>query len=314
MEADLAQDVAALLRVRERRRDEQRRGRSAARDRRAMLPGARSGSTSTRPTAGSRCSPSAGRRATRRDRARRLDHARPAQVALPAVRVRLPARARRGRLSAGVPRSPRTTCAKRVASSREVNFSDLGLQLSRMARAFKVWVSVQYFGLDAFRRAIERSLDLAERARRRVEASDRLELAAPAVARHRLLPPRASTRTRSARSNARLVSALEESGLGLVSSTRLKGRYTIRMCVMSHTTGRGDVERVLDFLEEADVADARRRPPARYERHPDVTRAGSGAVPRPGSRFSLLESTPDAGRRASGRPRRAAQDRGRARR
>ena len=39
---------------------------------------------------------------TRRDRARRLDHARPAQVALPAVRVRLPARPRRERAPARV--------------------------------------------------------------------------------------------------------------------------------------------------------------------------------------------------------------------
>ena len=67
-----------------------------------------------------------------------------------------------------------------AALDSEVNFSDLGLQLSRMARAFKVWVSIQYFGLDAFRRAIDRTFDLAERAQRRVEESDRLELAARA--------------------------------------------------------------------------------------------------------------------------------------
>ncbi len=174
---------------------------------------------------------------------------------------------------------------------REVNFSDLGLQLSRMARAFKVWVSVQYFGLDAFRRAIERSFDLAERARRRVEESDRLELAArPSLG---IVSFRRMFKENEDLLNARLVSALEESGLGLVSSTRLKGRYTIRMCVMSHTTGEEHVDRVLDFLEEADVADHDGGGPERYDRHPDVTLSGIRRRTAGGpSRFPLLESLP----------------------
>src|SRR5215831_4620364 len=44
----------------------------------------------------------------------------------------------------------------------EVNFADRGLQLSRGFRALKVWVSVQTFGMAAFRTAIQRSLELAE--------------------------------------------------------------------------------------------------------------------------------------------------------
>ena len=76
--------------------------------------------------------------AARRDRARGLDHARPAQVALPAVRVRLPARPRRRRAPERVPDHARLP-AEAAALDSEVNFSDLGLQLSRMARAFKVW-------------------------------------------------------------------------------------------------------------------------------------------------------------------------------
>ena len=125
-----------------------------------------------------------------------------------------------------------------VALEREVNFSDLGMQLSRTSRAFKVWVSLQYFGLDAFRRAIGRNLDLAEHAARSIEASDKLELAAEpslGVVCFRRVFEDGDEETL----NTRLVSALEESGLGLVSSTRLHGRYAIRMCVLSHTTRRG---------------------------------------------------------------------------
>ena len=86
-----------------------RRGRPARRARRRSAASTAPGSTSTRPTAASPCSPTAG--LLRRARARGLGHARPAQVALPAVRVRLRARPRRPGAAATRSRSPRTTCA-----------------------------------------------------------------------------------------------------------------------------------------------------------------------------------------------------------
>jgi glutamate/tyrosine decarboxylase-like PLP-dependent enzyme len=175
-----------------------------------------------------------------------------------------------------------------VAVDHEVNFSDYGLQLSRMARAFKVWCSIQYFGLSAFRRAIERTFDLSERAEARIKASDRFELAArPSLG---IVSFRRLFEDDEDLLNARLVTELEESGIGLVSSTRLKGRYTIRMCIMSHTSGEEDVDRVLDFIEQADVGAGQIGALSAYERHPDVTLSGirRRSVDGP-ARFTLLE-------------------------
>lgn len=55
------------------------------------------------------------------------------------------------------------------------NFSDLGLQLSRSFRALKVWMSIQTFGMAAFRRAVSQGMALAERAEEHVRASPVLE-------------------------------------------------------------------------------------------------------------------------------------------
>jgi selenocysteine lyase/cysteine desulfurase len=128
-----------------------------------------------------------------------------------------------------------------------VNFSDYGLQLSRTSRAFKVWLSFGAFGVDAFREAIDRTLDLAELARARIDASDKLELAAP---------PSLGVvcfRRRDGDDDLTdgLVAALEESGLGLISSTRVAGSPVLRMCILGHATRAGDIERVLEFLETA---------------------------------------------------------------
>jgi glutamate/tyrosine decarboxylase-like PLP-dependent enzyme len=139
----------------------------------------------------------------------------------------------------------------------EVNFCDLGLQLSRSSRALKVWLSVQHFGLDAFRTSIDRCLDLALHAERHVAARPELELMSPASLgivcfRRRGEPD--ETEENVARLNSQLVGAFEATGDGLVSSTRLRGRYAIRLCVMNHTSTATDVERVLDWFAETQLS------------------------------------------------------------
>src|SRR3954463_15432735 len=150
----------------------------------------------------------------------------------------------------------------------EVNFSDLGLQLSRSTRALKLWVSLRYFGVDAFREAIRRALELAAGAVRRVEQSETLELMAPpslgvaCFRRHDLDDD----------ANAGIIAALERSGTGLVSSTRLPGRFALRLCVLNHQSTEADVERVLAFLEPAEPE---AHEPER-ERHPPIVSSWPG--------------------------------------
>ena len=59
---------------------------------------------------------------------------------------------------------------------KHANLADRGLQLSRSFRALKVWMSIQTFGMAAFREAIENGLDLAAKAAEYVSKSRTLEL------------------------------------------------------------------------------------------------------------------------------------------
>jgi glutamate/tyrosine decarboxylase-like PLP-dependent enzyme len=141
----------------------------------------------------------------------------------------------------------------------EVNFTDRGFQLTRAAKALKVWLSIRYFGLDAFRAAINHTLDLANYAEARIRASPSLELVTPATLgivcfRRRLED--ASAQDAAARSealNTSLVRALADSGVGMVSSTRVNGQYALRVCILNYRTRQEDVERVLSWLETAQV-------------------------------------------------------------
>jgi aromatic-L-amino-acid/L-tryptophan decarboxylase len=156
------------------------------------------------------------------------------------------------------------------ADAEEVNFSDLGLQLTRSARALKLWVSLRFFGIDAFRAAIRRSLEVAALAARRVEESETLELAAPPS----LGVVCFRRRDLDEEGNAGLATALERSGAGLVSSTRLHGRFALRLCVLNHQSAAEDVERVLSFLETAGPEPETEAP--RYERHPTIVSSWPG--------------------------------------
>ena len=41
------------------------------------------------------------------------------------------------------------------------------------------------------------------------------------------------------------------SGVAMTSSTRLKGTFSLRLCILNHTSTWGDVEATLDAMEEA---------------------------------------------------------------
>jgi glutamate/tyrosine decarboxylase-like PLP-dependent enzyme len=133
------------------------------------------------------------------------------------------------------------------------NFSDRGLQLSRSFRALKVWMSIQTFGLAAFRRAVARGIELAERAEKYVRASALLRIANPAslgVVCFRYDPRDASHPPEHLeRINERVRARVIETGTAMISSTRLRGVYSLRFCILNHTTTWEDVLATLQAIE-----------------------------------------------------------------
>jgi glutamate/tyrosine decarboxylase-like PLP-dependent enzyme len=139
----------------------------------------------------------------------------------------------------------------------EVNFADQGLQLARTTHALKLWLSLKFFGVDAFRTAIDRALDIAREAEDRIQSSPVLELLAPVALGIVCFRRRfdGASDEELDQLNRQLTADLVGSGDAVISSTSLRGRYAVRMCVLNHTTTRGDVMRVLDWFEQASQPD-----------------------------------------------------------
>lgn len=137
--------------------------------------------------------------------------------------------------------------------SRHVNFGDRGLQLTRVFRALRIWMSVKTFGVAAFRTAIGDAMALTRRAGRWIEESPGLELLSPpalGVVCFRVRPPGVSGAESLERVNAAVQERVVEEGTAMMSSTRLRGTYSLRLCILNDRSRWDDVETTLRRIDE----------------------------------------------------------------
>ncbi|HEX9935937.1 MAG TPA: aminotransferase class V-fold PLP-dependent enzyme [Longimicrobium sp.] len=138
-------------------------------------------------------------------------------------------------------------------STEEVNFRDWGVQLTRGFRALKLWMSIQTFGMAAFRAAVEWGIHLAEVAQDELGRSDEWEVLTPAqlgivTFRHRP----AGMDAGSLDAHQRAVTAdVTRGGWAMLSTTELRGRAALRLCTINPRTTEDDVRETVRLLGAA---------------------------------------------------------------
>ncbi len=140
-----------------------------------------------------------------------------------------------------------------VWGANHPNFSDRGLQLSRSVRALKVWMSVQTFGMTAFRRAVSKGMELADRAAEYIRESSILELLTPVslgVVCFRVNPTHADLDKEALEKiNRKVLARVFWEDRAFVSSTLLRETFSLRLCILNHTTTWDDVRQTLEAAE-----------------------------------------------------------------
>ena len=140
-----------------------------------------------------------------------------------------------------------------VWGANHPNFSNLGLQLSRSVRALKVWMSIQTFGMAAFRRAVSRGMELAASAEAYVRASAVLEImntATLGIVCFRVNPADSDLdEAKLDKVNRIVLARMFWDDPAFVSSTLLRGMFALRMCIINHTTTWDDVRETLEAVE-----------------------------------------------------------------
>ena len=139
-----------------------------------------------------------------------------------------------------------------VWGANHPNFADRGQQLSRAARALKIWMSVQTFGMARFRSAVRNGLILARQAGAYVQENPMLELLTPvslSIVCFRVNPAdRYCTAETLEALNRKVLARVFWDELAFFSSTSLKGAFALRICITNHTTTWDDVRRTLEMV------------------------------------------------------------------
>ena len=128
-----------------------------------------------------------------------------------------------------------------------VDLHNRGPELSRRSRALKLWLTMRSYGLDTLGLAVDRGVALAEYAEGVIAADPTLEIVCPA--RYGIVNFAAVGK--DDRAHAAAAAEITASGFAAVSSTVLKGRTVLRLCIINPRTTTDDIDGTIQRLSES---------------------------------------------------------------
>ena len=126
-------------------------------------------------------------------------------------------------------------------------FADRGIELTRNFKALKVWLSFKAHGIDAIASVIEQNVAQARAFGEAVAKIPDAVIAAPValnIVCFRFAPPAMSLDDQDAH-NREILLRVQETGLAVVSGSRIGGRYVIRVACSNHRSTWDDFEALL---------------------------------------------------------------------
>jgi aromatic-L-amino-acid decarboxylase len=142
-----------------------------------------------------------------------------------------------------------------------VDFCDLGPELSREVRGLRVWLPLKMHGAAVFRAALDEKLDLAQKAAEALRRMPGIEMIAEpelSLLVFRARPAGVGEAELDA-FNRRLASRVNARQRVLLAGGVLRGRFVLRLCVLSFRTHE---DRIAAAIEDIAAAIEELRPPA----------------------------------------------------
>ena len=131
-------------------------------------------------------------------------------------------------------------------------FFEESLELSRRFRALKVWLSLRYHGLDAFRNAIRADLQHARQLADDIRGTPQLELLAPVELSAVCFRYRDSAAGEDLDAlNQAILRRMIENGRIYLSNAAVRGHFALRACFVNHRTQPADVAQIVPEVLKA---------------------------------------------------------------
>jgi aromatic-L-amino-acid decarboxylase len=136
---------------------------------------------------------------------------------------------------------------------RVVNYRDWGIQLGRRFRSLKLWFVMRTYGAAGLRAMIKEHIRLGHLLAEWIKAESRFELMAPAplgLVVFRYLGEKDAEKGLDALNEA-LLARVHASGKIMLTQTRLKGKYAIRLALGHLTTTEAQVRQAWELIKDA---------------------------------------------------------------
>ena len=127
-------------------------------------------------------------------------------------------------------------------------FFEESLELSRRFRALKLWISLRYHGLAAFRESIRKDLAQARRLSEGIRREPELELVAAgelSAVCFRFCGAEAKSEIDLNEFNQRLLARIVRRGRVYLSNADIAGKFCLRACIVNHRTTDADIDAVI---------------------------------------------------------------------
>ena len=127
-------------------------------------------------------------------------------------------------------------------------FFEESLELSRRFRALKLWISLRYHGLGAFRESIKKDLVQALRLSKSIQREPKLELVASgelSAVCFRFRGEEARSEEELNQFNLRLLARILKRGRVYLSNAEIAGKFCLRACIVNHRTTDADVDAIV---------------------------------------------------------------------
>ena len=127
------------------------------------------------------------------------------------------------------------------------SFTHYGPELSRDFRGLRVWLPMKLHGLGAFRDALDEKLDLATYVYEELRDTAGIEVPYGTGSDGRTVPSSEGSDER----NRELLGRINATKRVFLSSTMIDGRFTLRVCILSHRSHRDRVEECVEIIRDS---------------------------------------------------------------
>jgi aromatic-L-amino-acid/L-tryptophan decarboxylase len=140
--------------------------------------------------------------------------------------------------------------SKLAEKPSRLEFNEHYFQLSRNAKAFKVWLSVKAYGFSRIQHMMQKDLDLTHYLAKLIRKSPDFELKSKSSLAIVCFQYKGNLTDKNEviAFNQRLIPALEADGRVFITGTKLNNEFVIRACLINHRKQKSSVEYLLETI------------------------------------------------------------------